>query len=270
MLASNRRPTSAITRPRAGAGTAAHSRWAARAARQASAKPCASVSSTSATTSDRLAGLVDSSRPPGASVRSAPSMIDAAVRVEVTVSDMPITLSGRSRQNGPRMGRHRSLWLREALGDAPPAPPLEGAARADVAILGGGFVGLWTALRIKERDPACDVVVLERDVCGGGASGRNGGMVLTWWPKLSSLIARCGAEEAIRLCRASVAAVDDIEAFCAEHGDPGGLPPRRLPLDGHHAGARRRLGWRPAPLRGARGRGLPPGRRGGGRAPGRL
>ena len=66
-----------------------------------------------------------------------------------------------------------------------PAPPLEGAARADVAIVGGGFVGLWTAIRIKEHDPACDVVVLEQDVCGGGASGRNGGLVLSWWPKLS-------------------------------------------------------------------------------------
>ena len=113
---------------------------------------------------------------------------------------------------------HRSLWLREALGDAPPAPPLQGAQRADVAILGGGFVGLWTALEIKARDPACDVVVLERDVCGGGASGRNGGMVLSWWPKLSSLARRCGVEEALRLGRASAAAIDEIGAFCDEHG----------------------------------------------------
>jgi len=112
---------------------------------------------------------------------------------------------------------HRSLWLREALGDAPDAPPLAGSARADVAILGGGFVGLWTAIAIRQRDPACDVVVLERDVCGGGASGRNGGMVLSWWPKLSSLIARCGAEEAVRLGRESAAAIDAIEAFCTEH-----------------------------------------------------
>src|SRR5215217_2614969 len=95
LLASNSRPTSAITRPRAGAGTAAQSRCAARAARHAASKPCASVSSTSATTSDRLAGLVDSRRPPGASVRAAPSMIDAAVRVEVAVSDMPATLRPR-------------------------------------------------------------------------------------------------------------------------------------------------------------------------------
>src|SRR5215218_6155057 len=112
----------------------------------------------------------------------------------------------------------RSLWLREALGDVPAAPPLAGGATADVVILGGGFVGLWTAIELKQRDPACDVVVLERDVCGGGASGRNGGMVLSWWPKLSSLVARCGPEEAVRLGRESAAAVDAIGAFCATHG----------------------------------------------------
>src|SRR5215218_8117938 len=112
----------------------------------------------------------------------------------------------------------RSLWLREALGDVSGAPPLAGGATADVVILGGGFVGLWTAIELKQRDPACEVVVLERDVCGGGASGRNGGMVLSWWPKLSSLVARCGPEEAVRLGRESAAAVDAIGAFCATHG----------------------------------------------------
>jgi putative aminophosphonate oxidoreductase len=123
----------------------------------------------------------------------------------------------------PTRERHRSLWLREVLGDARRAPALEGDDRADVAIVGGGFVGLWTAIAIKRHDPACDVVVLERDVCGGGASGRNGGMVLSWWPKLSSLVKRCGAEEAIRLCRASAGAIDEIESFCATHGIDAGF-----------------------------------------------
>ncbi len=113
---------------------------------------------------------------------------------------------------------HRSLWLQEALGDAPDAPPLAGSARADVAIVGGGYVGLWTAILIKEQDPACDVVLLEQDVCGGGASGRNGGFVLGWWPKLATLVALCGADEAVRLCRAADAAVGEIGDFCAAHG----------------------------------------------------
>jgi putative aminophosphonate oxidoreductase len=115
-------------------------------------------------------------------------------------------------------GLHRSLWLQQALGDAPDEPALAGSARADVAIVGGGYVGLWTAILIKEQDPGCDVVILEGDVCGGGASGRNGGFVLGWWPKLATLVALCGEEEAVRLCRAADAAVAEIGAFCAEHG----------------------------------------------------
>lgn len=114
--------------------------------------------------------------------------------------------------------KHRSLWLQEVLDDTVPVPALEGAARADVAIIGGGYVGLWTAIRIKEKDPSCDVVLLEQDVCGGGASGRNGGMVLSWWPKLSSLTKLCGEEEALRLGRASETAVGEMGAFCEEHG----------------------------------------------------
>ena len=93
---------------------------------------------------------------------------------------------------------HRSLWLDEALSPGEPAaPPLEGAARADVAIMGGGYAGLWTAIRIKQREPSCDVVVLEQDICGGGASGRNGGFVLSWWAKLGTLVQLCGADGAL-------------------------------------------------------------------------
>ena len=114
---------------------------------------------------------------------------------------------------------HRSLWLEEALSPGEtPAPPLEGAARADVAIMGGGYAGLWTAIRIKQREPSCDVVVLEQDICGGGASGRNGGFAISWWAKLGTLVQLCGAEGALALARACEEAVDEIGAFCGEHG----------------------------------------------------
>ena len=115
-------------------------------------------------------------------------------------------------------GRHRSLWLREALRGTEPELRLRGAARADVAIVGGGFVGLWTAVRIKERQPDCDVAVVEQDVCGGGASGRNGGFAISWWCKAPSLVKRFGEEEGLRLARASEEAVDELGAFCEEHG----------------------------------------------------
>jgi len=103
-------------------------------------------------------------------------------------------------------------------GDAPDAPAFSGDTRADVAILGGGYVGLWTAIRIKEQEPGCDVVVLEQDICGGGASGRNGGFVLSWWPKLSSLVALCGEADAIAIARGSEAAIGEIESFCTANG----------------------------------------------------
>ena len=115
---------------------------------------------------------------------------------------------------------HRSLWLEEALAvhDGGPAAALEGEQTADVCIVGGGYTGLWTALRIKELEPGCDVAIVEADVCGAGASGRNGGFLTTWWSKLGTLIKACGEEEGMRIARASDEAVDSIEAFCSEHG----------------------------------------------------
>jgi putative aminophosphonate oxidoreductase len=112
----------------------------------------------------------------------------------------------------------RSLWLDEALRGETDAPVLDGAVDADVCIAGGGFTGLWTALRLKEREPALDVALVEADVCGAGASGRNGGFVLSWWAKFRALERLRGAEEALRLARASAAAVGEIGAFCEANG----------------------------------------------------
>lgn len=112
--------------------------------------------------------------------------------------------------------KHRSLWLQEAgLEDVQPS--LVGSRKTDVAIVGGGFVGLWTALRLRELDPSLDITIIEADVCGGGASGRNGGMVLSWWPKYSSLVGLFGEDEAMRLIRASEEAIDEIGTFCATY-----------------------------------------------------
>ena len=111
----------------------------------------------------------------------------------------------------------RSLWLEEVDGGES-APPLEGAMRADVCVLGGGYTGLWAALRLKELEPALDVALVEADVCGSGASGRNGGMVLSWWSKFRTLERLVGLDEALQLARAAADAVDAIGAFCEEHG----------------------------------------------------
>jgi len=112
---------------------------------------------------------------------------------------------------------HRSFWLQQVAGDAPDAPALQGSHRADITIIGGGYVGLWTALRIKEHSPAADVVVLEQDICGGGASGRNGGFALSWMSKLSSLEELFGIQEALRIAQASESAIDEIGQFCRDN-----------------------------------------------------
>src|SRR5512147_2118473 len=123
--------------------------------------------------------------------------------------------------DGVRPGLRRSFWLREALAAEPPslaaelaAPPFAGRARADVAILGGGYTGLWTALRVRELEPAARIVVLERDLCGGGPSGRNGGFVTGWWDELPTLVRRYGPDGALATARAIDGAVDAIGSWC--------------------------------------------------------
>jgi glycine/D-amino acid oxidase-like deaminating enzyme len=66
-----------------------------------------------------------------------------------------------------------SFWLDAARPS--PRPPLEGDPRVDVAIIGGGFTGLWTAIRLAETDPGLRIAVIEAAFVGFGASGRNGG-----------------------------------------------------------------------------------------------
>ncbi|HEY2602236.1 MAG TPA: FAD-dependent oxidoreductase, partial [Thermoleophilaceae bacterium] len=69
-------------------------------------------------------------------------------------------------------------WL-DALPPRDAYPPLTSNSNADLCIVGGGFTGLWAALHAKKADPWRDVVVLEQETIGYGASGRNGGFVLS-------------------------------------------------------------------------------------------
>ncbi|MGH3246553.1 MAG: NAD(P)/FAD-dependent oxidoreductase [Trebonia sp.] len=68
----------------------------------------------------------------------------------------------------------RSFWL-DQPGAPEPALALAGQVTADLAVIGGGFTGLWTALLARERYPDLDVVLLEAKTVGWAASGRNGG-----------------------------------------------------------------------------------------------
>ncbi|WP_092303470.1 FAD-dependent oxidoreductase [Bradyrhizobium sp. Ghvi] len=113
-----------------------------------------------------------------------------------------------------------NFWLKQAferLGK-PQVRSLSKHVLADVTIVGGGYLGLWTAIRIKEESPSLKVVVVERDLCGAGASGRNGGFVTSYWAKYLSLHKKCGTHEAARIAKSSAEAVLEIGTFCRENG----------------------------------------------------
>ena len=117
-------------------------------------------------------------------------------------------------------GAQRSWWLREALAleDGAASPPLQKDVNADVAIVGGGFTGLWTAFFLSQADPKLGIVVLEQDICGGGPSGRNGGFASGWWDELDGLVELYGAEAAVTACRAISSSISGIGRFCEENG----------------------------------------------------
>ncbi|MCP3977501.1 MAG: FAD-dependent oxidoreductase [bacterium] len=71
--------------------------------------------------------------------------------------------------------RNRSLWLDGFPGSLDPRPSLDGDSTVDVAIVGGGYTGLWTAYYLLQLDPTLRILVIEKEIVGFGASGRNGG-----------------------------------------------------------------------------------------------
>ncbi len=104
-------------------------------------------------------------------------------------------------------------WLEEA-GEVTPTRPLEGDATADVVIVGGGYLGLWSAWHLLALEPELAIVVLEAAVCGHGPSGRNGGFCETLWGDAPTLRERAGDTAALAVCRASEDAVRGIGAWC--------------------------------------------------------
>lgn len=108
-------------------------------------------------------------------------------------------------------------WIEEAGGLPQPASRLEAGSHFDHLIIGGGFVGLWTAIHLRRLQPDSSIAVIERYQCGAGASGRNGGSVMSWWSEIGGLLAIAGREEAVRLAHASQEAIEEIGRFCTEH-----------------------------------------------------
>ena len=111
----------------------------------------------------------------------------------------------------------RPWWLDEA----PPIEPqaaLEGEVDADVAIVGGGYTGLWTALALRRREPSARVVVLEAELCGEGPSGRNGGFLHGYWSPLARLRRVFGDDGALRIAEAGSAIIPGVREFAETRG----------------------------------------------------
>ena len=85
--------------------------------------------------------------------------------------------------------------------------------RVDVAIVGGGYAGLWTAWELAERDPDLRIAVLEAETCGSGPSGRNAGFVNGFWHRADLLTAHFGDGAAREACVAAAASVEAIGAW---------------------------------------------------------
>jgi glycine/D-amino acid oxidase-like deaminating enzyme len=100
-----------------------------------------------------------------------------------------------------------------------PRPALPGSASYDVAIVGAGFTGLWTAYYLNRADPTLRIAVLEAEVAGFGASGRNGGWCSALFPTPWRILVRSSSPaDALRLHRTMAATVTEVGRVVAEDG----------------------------------------------------
>jgi len=117
--------------------------------------------------------------------------------------------------------RTLSFWHDTVPDPLVPGDPLPGDRQADIAIVGAGFTGLWTAYYLVKRDPTLRVVVCEREIAGFGASGRNGGWCSALFPASLAKLARLastGPAGAIAMQRAMQETVDEVGRVAAAEG----------------------------------------------------
>ncbi len=138
-----------------------------------------------------------------------------------------------------RPGEYPPSWYAATAAPLPPFAPLRGAAKADVCVVGGGYMGLSAALHLARR--GYDVVLLEAQRVGFGASGRNGGQVGSGQRRgQDELEARHGVETARRLWDFAEEAKALVQALIADHGidaayRPGVAHACRKPSERDHA-----------------------------------
>ena len=115
---------------------------------------------------------------------------------------------------------NRSWWLEEALaaGQGEPCPPLQGDLSADVLILGGGYVGMWTAWQLLQRRSGINIAILEQDICGGGPSGRNGGFTYGLWDDIENILELFGPGPGVDLCIKAEQSVEELRIWAEDRG----------------------------------------------------
>jgi glycine/D-amino acid oxidase-like deaminating enzyme len=149
--------------------------------------------------------------------------------------------------------RRYSFWLETCGDDLTPRPPLNGSIDVDVAILGAGYSGLWTAYYLLKRDPSLKIAIVEAEIAGFGASGRNGAWCTCGFPtSTGSLAKKHGKAAAVAVQRAMFDTVDEVgRVAAAEQLDidwtKGGellvaRGPEQLPALQHEADVARDLG----------------------------
>lgn len=115
--------------------------------------------------------------------------------------------------------RSLSFWHDTVPDDLSPRAPLDGDLTTDVAIVGGGLTGLWTAYYLLQRDPSLRITVLEKHIAGFGASGRNGGWCSALFPASAAKLERMhGRAAAVAMRRAMVDTVDEVGRVTAAEG----------------------------------------------------
>jgi glycine/D-amino acid oxidase-like deaminating enzyme len=120
--------------------------------------------------------------------------------------------------------RSLSYWLGSVPGQLAPGDPLPGDLDVDVAIVGAGFTGLWTAYYLATAQPGLRIAVCEREIAGFGASGRNGGWCSALFPASLAKLERmtgggaAGRAAAVGMYRAMQDTVDEVGRVAAAEG----------------------------------------------------
>jgi glycine/D-amino acid oxidase-like deaminating enzyme len=121
-------------------------------------------------------------------------------------------------EGGAAQYGHLSLWW-DAIPGPSPRPPLPGDLAVDVCIVGAGFTGLGTAHALSSADPSLRIAVVEKEVAGYGASGRNGGWCSALFATSDAALARLYGVDAMRaMRRAMQATVDAVGATARAEG----------------------------------------------------